>query len=71
MWHHVPCDTSLIVPLAAQGGEINFLQYLEAVERTQLNTFVQSSVGKAQLAKAGKAAGRATGSGGIGYTIYR
>ncbi|CAN0199271.1 unnamed protein product, partial [Ectocarpus fasciculatus] len=36
-----------------QGGEIGFLEYLEAVERTQLNTFVQSSVGRAQLAKTG------------------
>eukprot|EP00903_Cladosiphon_okamuranus_P015752 g14538.t1 len=34
-----------------QGGEIGFLEYLEAVERTQLNTFVQSSAGRAQLAK--------------------
>ncbi|CAM9563118.1 unnamed protein product [Ectocarpus sp. 12 AP-2014] len=37
-----------------QGGEIGFLEYLEAVERTQLNTFVQSSVGRAQLAKTGR-----------------
>ncbi|CAN0330895.1 unnamed protein product, partial [Pylaiella littoralis] len=36
-----------------QGGEIGFLEYLEAVERTQLNTFVQSSLGRAQLAKTG------------------
>ncbi|CAM9340287.1 unnamed protein product, partial [Discosporangium mesarthrocarpum] len=37
-----------------QGGEITFLQYLEAVERTQLNVFVQTSVGRAQLTKTGK-----------------
>ncbi|CAM9382766.1 unnamed protein product [Phaeothamnion confervicola] len=34
-----------------QGGEINFLQYLEAVERTQLQTFLNSTAGRAQLAK--------------------
>ncbi|CAM9323683.1 unnamed protein product, partial [Hapterophycus canaliculatus] len=38
---------------ARNGGEIGFLEYLEAVERTQFNTFVQSSVGRAQLAKTG------------------
>lgn len=36
-----------------QGGEIDFLQYLEAVERTQFSTFLQSSAGRAQLAKTG------------------
>ncbi|CAM9462411.1 unnamed protein product [Sphacelaria rigidula] len=37
-----------------QGGEIDFLQYLEAVERTQFSTFLQSSAGRAQLAKTGR-----------------
>merc|ERR1712091_548172 len=38
-----------------QGGEIDFPQYLKAVERTQLATFLQSNHGKAQVAKAGSA----------------
>lgn len=37
-----------------EGGEINFLQYLESVERTQLQAFLNTNVGKAQLAKMGK-----------------
>ena len=36
-----------------QGGEVNFLQYLEAVEKIQLMAFLNSSMGKAQVAKAG------------------
>lgn len=36
-----------------QGGEINFLQYLTAVEKTQLLTFIHSSMGRAQIARAG------------------
>ena len=35
-----------------QGGEINFPQYLERVERTQLLTFISSPMGSAQVAKA-------------------
>ena len=38
-----------------QGGEITFPQYLQAVERIQLKTFINSSTGKAQIAKAGSA----------------
>ena len=38
-----------------QGGEINFPQYLERVERTQLLTFISSPMGSAQVAKAGSA----------------
>jgi len=45
-YHHLP-------DILHQGGEIGFLEYLEAVERTQLNTFMQSSAGRTQLAKTG------------------
>ena len=38
-----------------QGGEIDFPQYIKAVERTQLATFLESAHGKAQIAKAGSA----------------
>lgn len=38
-----------------QGGEIDFLTYLRAVEKTQLMTFLNSAHGKAQVAKAGSA----------------
>ena len=37
-----------------QGGEIDFLQYLASVERTQLTAFLSTNIGKAQLAKLGK-----------------
>merc|ERR1711998_798683 len=38
-----------------QGGEIDFFQYLEAVERTQMQTFMNSSVGRnLRTAKGGK-----------------
>ena len=33
---------------------MDFLKYLEAVERTQLNTYAQSPAGRVQLAKTGK-----------------
>lgn len=36
-----------------QGGEIDFNAYLAAVERVQINTFLQSAQGKASVAKAG------------------
>lgn len=32
---------------------MDFVRYLETVERAQLNTFLQSSAGRAQLAKTG------------------
>ena len=38
-----------------QGGEIDFPTYLNAVEKTQLVTFLTSAQGKAQAAKAGSA----------------
>ena len=39
----------------SQGGEIDFPQYIKAVERTQLVTFLQSAHGKALANKAGSA----------------
>ena len=35
------------------GGEISFLQYLASVEKTQLFTFLDSSMGQAQVARSG------------------
>ncbi|CAM9528607.1 unnamed protein product [Chrysoparadoxa australica] len=40
-----------------QGGEISFLEYLAAVQNTQLQTFLSTNAGKAQLAKLGKKQG--------------
>jgi len=40
-----------------QGGEIDFLTYLQAVERTQMNTFLNTSLGKTTAAKTAKRLG--------------
>lgn len=43
-----------MTPSRAQGGEIDFLTYLEAVNRAQLSMYENSEQGQANLAKTGK-----------------